>query len=58
MKRIVTKGLNFTEMRIHGKDAFQETVMVWILPRNRKPEDCGVWQDGEKVKGFEEMKQK
>jgi len=53
--RLVIKGLNYTEVHTHRKGAYLETIQFWKLQRKRKPSECGVWQDGEKIKSYEEM---
>jgi len=53
--RVVIKGLNYTEMRYYSKETWFETVMFWALRKPRKPKDCGVWQDGEKIMEYEDM---
>jgi len=44
--RVVTKGVNYTEVRSHKKGDFLETVQVWILQKPRKESECGIWVDG------------
>lgn len=55
--RLVFKGLNYTEVHTHRKGEYLETIQFWKLQRNRKPSECGVWQDGEKIHDFEDMKE-
>ena len=55
--RTVIKGLNYTEVVTHRKVDFLETVQHWSLRKLREPCECGVWRDGVKVKGFEEMRE-
>lgn len=55
MSRIVAKGLNYTKVITRNAKTRQETVQFWKLSKERKPEDCGVWKDGSKIMGFEDM---
>ena len=55
--RTVIKGLNYTEVVTHRKGDFLETVQHWSLRKPRELGECGVWRDGRKVKGFEEMRE-
>ena len=51
--RTVIKGENYTEI-CYQKGGF-ESVQYWHLKKNRKREDCGVWEDGEKVCDWNDM---
>lgn len=42
--------MNYTEIHTHKKGDYLETIHVWILKKPRKPTECGVWRDGERVK--------
>lgn len=53
--RLVIKFVLYTEVRTHKKGDFLETVQVWRLQKQRKPSECGVWLDGKKIKGYEQM---
>ena len=51
--KVVVKGENYTEIRwIKGN---RETIQHHHLAKDRKKEDCGVWQDGVKVCTWEKM---
>ena len=52
LKKVV-RGMNYTEMVTSKGES--ETVQHWLLKKMRKPSQCGVWVDGEKVKGYEDM---
>lgn len=47
--RIIVRGVNYTEIET------SRTIQFWARSKDRKPEDCGVWVDGEKVRGFDDM---
>jgi len=42
-------------MRTYNKETWFETVQFWVLPKLRKPKDCGVWQDGKQIMEYEDM---
>lgn len=53
--RLVIKGLDYTEVRTTRKDSSIETIQHWRLSRPRKQSECGVWENGEQIKSYEEM---
>ncbi len=55
-KKLVIKGLNYTRQITHNSIWGKEVVQEWVLSRNRKPTECGVWADGQKICGIEGLK--
>jgi len=53
MTRVLIKGENYTEIRTYNKD--HETIQHWVLQRERKPEECGVWHNGDLLLTWREM---
>ena len=52
-KKLVVKGLNYTRQITRGSIWGKEVVQQWMLERLRKPKECGIWVDGQKICGLE-----
>jgi len=49
MVKFVVKGLNYTKIET------DRTVQFWMLKKERKSSECGVWIDGLKTNDFNTM---